>query len=120
MDRPGNVGHAVIDTVEPLIKDTLNKGHLCIKDTFRYTNLFTSERGQALYIIFIMDKMMRPNVSGIQRFHYTLTTHCCVTQLDLVYIYRVLYGARYLHGRGRRDVYSQRGVIWTSHDYLTV
>ena len=21
-------------TVEPLIKDTLNKGHLCIKDTF--------------------------------------------------------------------------------------
>ena len=23
--------------VEPLIKDTLNKGHLCIKDTFQYT-----------------------------------------------------------------------------------
>ena len=26
-------------TVEPLIKDTLNKGHLCIKDTFQCTNL---------------------------------------------------------------------------------
>ena len=29
------------DTVEPLIKDTLNKGHLCIKDTFQCTNLCT-------------------------------------------------------------------------------
>ena len=39
-------------TVEPLIKDTMNKGHLCIKDTlnkghlyikdtFRYTNLYS-------------------------------------------------------------------------------
>ena len=43
-------------TVEPLlIKDTLNKGHLCIKDTFQCTNLysgntfFASERGQPLY-----------------------------------------------------------------------
>ena len=41
--------------MEPLIKDTLNKGHLCIKDTFQCTNLysgntfFASERGQPLY-----------------------------------------------------------------------
>ena len=27
-------------TVEPLIKDTQNKGHLCIKDTFQCTNLY--------------------------------------------------------------------------------
>ena len=42
------------DTVEPLIKDTLIKGHLCIKDTIRCTNLssvhvvFSSIRGQPL------------------------------------------------------------------------
>ena len=41
-------------TVEPPVKDTLNKGHLCIKDTLQYTNLhvyivFSSERGQPLY-----------------------------------------------------------------------
>ena len=28
-------------TVEPLIKDTLNKGDLCIKDTFRCINLYS-------------------------------------------------------------------------------
>ena len=28
--------------MEPLIKDTLNKGHLCIKDTFQCTNLYSS------------------------------------------------------------------------------
>ena len=36
------------------MKDTLNKGHLCIKDTFQCTNLycgntFASKRGQPLY-----------------------------------------------------------------------
>ena len=39
-------------TVEPLIKDTLNKGHLCIKDTFPCTNLYSDallKRGQPLY-----------------------------------------------------------------------
>ena len=33
------------------IKDTLSKGHLCIKDTFQCTNLYsgnTSKRGQTL------------------------------------------------------------------------
>ena len=30
-----------IYTVEPLIKDTLNKGHLRIKDTFLCTNLYS-------------------------------------------------------------------------------
>ena len=54
-------------TVEPLIKDTLNKGHLCIKDTFRYTNLYS---GNTLFPpkednLSIMDKMIRPNVSII-------------------------------------------------------
>ena len=31
-------------------KDTLNKGHLCMKDTFQCTNqyIFASERGQPL------------------------------------------------------------------------
>ena len=33
--------HGTYYTVEPLIKDTLNKGHLCIKDIFRYTNLYS-------------------------------------------------------------------------------
>ena len=38
-------------TVEPLIKDTLNKGHLCIKGTFQCIVVihFTSERGKPLY-----------------------------------------------------------------------
>ena len=51
-------------TVEPLIKDTLNKGHLCIKDTFQCTNLYS---GNALKEdnLSIMDKMICPNVSVI-------------------------------------------------------
>ena len=28
----------LLNTVEPLIKDTLNEGHLCIKDTFPCTS----------------------------------------------------------------------------------
>ena len=40
-----------VTIVEPLIKDTLNKGHLCLKDTLQYIVAihFTSERGQHLY-----------------------------------------------------------------------
>ena len=54
-------------TVEPLIKDTLNKGHLCIKDTFRYTNLYSGNTFLPLKEdnLSIMDKMIRPNVSII-------------------------------------------------------
>ena len=41
-------------TVEPLIKDTLNIGHLCIEHIFQHTNLYSGnifylERGQPLY-----------------------------------------------------------------------
>ena len=55
-------------TVEPLIKDTLNKGHLCIKTlsnapTYIVAIHFTSERGQPLY------NGQNDPVSVIQRFH---------------------------------------------------
>ena len=43
-----------------LIKDTLNKGHLCIKDTFQCTNLYLKEDNLS-----IIDKMICPNVSVI-------------------------------------------------------
>ena len=49
-------------TVEPLIKDTLNKGHLCVKDTFLLYQIISWQ-----YIfednLSIMDKMICPNVS---------------------------------------------------------
>ena len=59
--------------VEPLIKDTLNKGHLCIKDTFRCTNLYSGNTFLPLKEdnLSIMDKMICPNVSILQRFHCT-------------------------------------------------
>ena len=46
---------------------TLNKGHLCIKDTFRYTNLYSGNTLLPLKEdnLSIMDKMIRPNVSVI-------------------------------------------------------
>ena len=40
-DRKIGYKTCFIATVEPLIKDALNKGHLCIKDTFRCTNLYS-------------------------------------------------------------------------------
>ena len=51
-------------TVEPLIKDALNNGHLCMKDTFQCTS------GSTLLPLrednlSIMDKMIRPNVSEV-------------------------------------------------------
>ena len=52
--------HVHVHTVEPLIKDTLNKGHQYILPP-KEDNLS------------IMDKMIRPNVSTIQRFHCTRT-----------------------------------------------
>ena len=54
-------------TVEPLIKDTLNKGHLCIKDTSQCTNLYSGNAFLPLKEdnLSIMDKMIRPNVSII-------------------------------------------------------
>ena len=54
-------------TVEPLIKDTLNKGHLCIKDTFQCTNLYSGNTFLPLKEanLSIMDKMICPNVSVI-------------------------------------------------------
>ena len=53
--------------VEPLIKDTLNKGHLCIKDTFQCTNLYSGNTFLPLKEdnLSVMDKMIRPNVSVI-------------------------------------------------------
>ena len=54
-------------TVEPLIKDPLNKGHLCIKDTFQCTNLYSGNTFLPLKedILSIMDNMIRPNMSVI-------------------------------------------------------
>ena len=54
-------------------KDTLNKGHLCIKGTFQCTNLYSGNTFLPLKEdnLSIMDKMIRPNVSVIQRFHCT-------------------------------------------------
>ena len=52
-----------------LIKDTLNKGHLCIKDNSdepTYINKFLPQKEDNFSI---MDKMNHPNVSVIQRFH---------------------------------------------------
>ena len=54
--------------MEPLIKDTLNKGHLCIKGTFQCTNLCSGNTFKEDKLS-IIEKMMRPNVSVIQRFH---------------------------------------------------
>ena len=53
--------------MEPLIKDTLNKGHLCIKDTFYCTNLYSDNTFLALKEdnLSIMDVMICPNVSII-------------------------------------------------------
>ena len=61
-----NVWGVLPSTVEPLIKDILNKGHLCVKDTFHlyYTFLPLKENNLS-----IMDIKIRPNVSVIQRFH---------------------------------------------------
>ena len=55
------------NTVEPLMKDTLNKGHICIKDTFKYTNLYSGNTLLPLKEdnLSIIDKMIRPNVSVI-------------------------------------------------------
>ena len=58
-------------TVEPLLKDTPNKGHntfdLSIKDKFcgPWQYNFTSERGQPLYNSKIMPKIAGPKVSVI-------------------------------------------------------
>ena len=51
--------------MESPIKDTLNKGHLCIKDTFQGTNLYSGNTFLPLKEDnrSIMDKMIRPNVS---------------------------------------------------------
>ena len=51
-------------TVEPLIKDTLNKGQLC---TFQCTNLYSGNTFLPLKEdnLSIMDKMIRPNLSII-------------------------------------------------------
>ena len=53
--------------MEPLIKDTLNKGHLCIEDTFQHTNLYSGNTFLPLKEddLSIMDKMIRPNASII-------------------------------------------------------
>ena len=52
-------------TVEPLIKDTLNKGHLCIKDTSQCTKFLPLKEDN-------LSIMIHPNVSVIQRFHCIL------------------------------------------------
>ena len=72
-------------TVEPLIKDTLNKGHLCIKDTFQCTNLYSGNTFLPLKEdnLSIMDKMIRPNVSVIQRFHCILHLAASMDQARL-------------------------------------
>ena len=69
--------------MEPLIKDTLNKGHLSIKDTFQYTNLCS---GNAFPDnLSVMDKMIRPNMSVIQRFH--CTTYVYLTSKDMLHTF---------------------------------
>ena len=71
-------GSPTVNTVEPLIKDTLNKGHLCIKDTFRCTNLYSGNTLLPLKEdnLSIMDNTSRPNVSAIRRFHCTDIQAC--------------------------------------------
>ena len=72
-------------TVEPLIKDTLNKGHLCIKDTFQCTSLYSGNTFLPLKEdnLSIMDKMIHPNVSVIQRFHCIHVLVCIRRQKGL-------------------------------------
>ena len=45
-------------TVKPLVKDSLNKGHLCIKDTFQYVKLSPAKEDN-------LSIMICPNVSAI-------------------------------------------------------
>ena len=58
-------------TVEPLIKDPLNKGHLSIKDTclspipILWCIILPLNKGH----LFIEDTLNDPNVSFIRRFH---------------------------------------------------
>ena len=53
--------------VEPLIKDTLNKGHLSIKDIFRCANLYSGNTflPPKEDNLSIMDEMTSSNVSVI-------------------------------------------------------
>ena len=51
----GNSLECCTNTVEPLIKDTLNKGYLCVNDA----------SDGPTYIVSIMNKMIHPNVSEI-------------------------------------------------------
>ena len=53
---------------------TSDKGHLCIKDTFRYINLYSGNTYLPLKEdnLSIMDKMIRPNVSVNRRFRWTV------------------------------------------------
>ena len=62
-------------TVKPPIKDTLNKGNLCIKDTFQCTNQYSGNTFLPLKEdnLSKMDKMVHTNVSVIQRFHCIAT-----------------------------------------------
>ena len=52
--------------MEPLIKDTPNEGHLCLKDTLRGTNLAIVAINTLIEDnLTIKEKMIRPNVSII-------------------------------------------------------
>ena len=57
----------IVYKLTTVIKDTLNKGHLCIEDTFQHTNLYSGNTflSPKEDILSIMDKMIRPNVSII-------------------------------------------------------
>ena len=69
-------------TVEPLIKDTLNKGHLPIKDTFELYNGNTSERGQPLY----NGQNDRPNVSVIPLYYNLMRRASFAMSQHFVYL----------------------------------
>ena len=51
--------------VKPLIKNTLNRGHLCVIERFSSFKGIATIYLSVLKVSFIMDKAIHPNVSAI-------------------------------------------------------